>query len=60
MLLLVLLLSPATAHAYIDPNTGGMLYNLLFPVGVALAAGWGRIKLAIQGWRFKRKQARNA
>jgi hypothetical protein len=36
-----LLALPATAHAYIDPNTGGFFFQLLFPfvsMLIALAA----------------------
>lgn len=28
------------AYAYIDPNVGGWLYQLLFPLLIALAGAW--------------------
>jgi len=28
---------PSTAHAYVDPNTGGYIFQLLFPALSALA-----------------------
>lgn len=30
----------ASAHAYIDPNAGGTLFQLLTPVFAALLGGW--------------------
>lgn len=30
--------------AYIDPNSGGLLYSILFPVVVAISAGFGSVK----------------
>lgn len=29
---------PSTSHAYIDPNTGGYIFQLLFPVISAIGA----------------------
>jgi hypothetical protein len=42
------------AHAYFDPNTGGFLYQILFPVLVAFAATWRWIKQALIAvfWRI--------
>ena len=34
-----ILLLPGTAFAYIDPNTGGYLFQLLFPIIAAIGAG---------------------
>ena len=34
LLLLILLFAPARAHAYIDPGTGSLLWQLLFAAGV--------------------------
>lgn len=34
LLLLVLLFAPARAHAYIDPGTGSLLWQLLFAAGI--------------------------
>ena len=45
---LVLMLGAAPAcHAYIDPNTGGFIYQLLFPLIVAVAAGWRWVKMGV-------------
>ena len=38
--LLAVLLSPRVAHAYIDPNAGGMLFQLLAPVFAAAVGAW--------------------
>lgn len=32
------------AHAYIDPNVGGWLYQLLFPLLIALAGAWAVLR----------------
>jgi Flp pilus assembly protein TadB len=39
-LLLLLLLSPGTVLAYVDPNAGGQLLQLLAPVFAAIAGAW--------------------
>jgi hypothetical protein len=33
-------LAPCTAYAYIDPNAGGMLFQLLAPVFAAAVGAW--------------------
>lgn len=38
--ILALGLGPATAYAYIDPNAGGMLFQLLAPVFAAVIGAW--------------------
>ncbi|MEH0165269.1 hypothetical protein ABT392_11100 [Paucibacter sp. JuS9] len=38
--LLVLLLSMSPAYAYIDPNAGGLLFQLLAPLFAAVLGGW--------------------
>jgi len=35
------------AHAYIDPNVGGWLYQLLFPLLIALAGAWAVLRQKI-------------
>ncbi|HEY9025802.1 MAG TPA: hypothetical protein VIP05_15980 [Burkholderiaceae bacterium] len=45
--LLLLGLAAADANAYIDPNTGGLLYQILLPVIVAVTAGWRYLKLSV-------------
>lgn len=35
-----LLLAPSIAFAYIDPNAGGVLFQLLMPLFAAIAGGW--------------------
>jgi len=39
-ILLTLLLQPAWAFAYIDPNSGGMLFQLLAPLFAAVVGAW--------------------
>ena len=38
--LVALGLQPDAAHAYIDPNAGGMLFQLLAPVFAAAVGAW--------------------
>jgi hypothetical protein len=33
-------LLPGSAHAYIDPNAGGLLFQLLAPLFAAVVGGW--------------------
>lgn len=35
------------AYGYIDPNVGGWLYQLLFPLLIALAGLWAGFRLKI-------------
>jgi hypothetical protein len=35
---------PSYAHAYIDPNVGGWLYQLLFPLLIAIAGAWAALR----------------
>lgn len=42
----VLTLASAPAHAYIDPNAGGWLFQLLTPVLTAVLGGW----LVLRRW----------
>jgi hypothetical protein len=50
-LILVLLSSlPIDAQAYIDPNAGGLLYQILFPVIVAVGAAWAGLRHKIGYW----------
>lgn len=39
-LLLLALMTPAPAWAYIDPNAGGMLFQLLAPMFAAAVGAW--------------------
>jgi hypothetical protein len=39
-LVAMLLLAPCTASAYVDPNTGGLLFQLLAPLFAAIAGCW--------------------
>jgi len=45
--LLLLGLTTMDANAYIDPNTGGLLYQILLPIIVAVTAGWRYLKLSV-------------
>jgi hypothetical protein len=42
--LVVATLAPATAFAYLDPNTPGILYQIFFPLVIAVTLAWRRIK----------------
>lgn len=35
---------PATAFAYLDPNSAGLLYQIFFPLVVAVTLAWRWIK----------------
>ena len=39
-IVLPLMLLPRSAWAYIDPNAGGMLFQLLAPLFAAVVGGW--------------------
>jgi hypothetical protein len=39
-ILILALLPMSAAHAYIDPNAGGMLFQLLAPLFAALVGAW--------------------
>jgi hypothetical protein len=38
------------AMAYIDPNAGGWLFQLLFPLIVAIGAAWAGLRARISVW----------
>lgn len=40
LMALVLMCLAAPAHAYIDPNAGGMLFQLLAPLFAAVVGAW--------------------
>lgn len=41
------------AQAYIDPNTGGMLFQLLFPLFAVLLAFWAFVRNRLaDAWRW--------
>lgn len=41
---------PAPAWAYVDPNAGGLLYQILFPLIVAIGAAWAGLRYRIGSW----------
>lgn len=52
----LLLMSCTPAFAYIDPNAGGMLFQLLAPVMAAIVGGWLFLRrwisdIARRAWR---------
>jgi hypothetical protein len=47
LLVALFLWAPGTAFAYFDPNAGGLLYQLLFPLLVAVVATWRYIKMIV-------------
>lgn len=56
---LSILLLPLDSYAYIDPNTGGWLFQLLFPVLVAIGIAWNFLKTKIRaflGWISRRSE----
>jgi len=40
LLLLTIVLTPVPALAYIDPNTGGMIFQMLAPLLAAITGAW--------------------
>ena len=40
LLFIFTLLLPVSAFAYIDPNAGGLLFQLLAPLFAAVVGGW--------------------
>lgn len=40
LIVALLLVLPGSAWAYIDPNAGGMLFQLLAPLFAAVVGGW--------------------
>lgn len=49
------------AFAYIDPNTGGWLYQMLFPLLIAIAGAWAVLRQKVAEYlstlaaKFRRK-----
>jgi hypothetical protein len=54
--LLITLLTPVPALAYIDPNTGGMLFQMLAPLLAAVTGAWlfARDKIKAVFYRLRR------
>ncbi len=51
LLALPMLLVGHDAHAYIDPNSAGLLYQVFFPVIVAVTLAWRWVKdLCLRVW----------
>lgn len=48
--LVLLALCAGDAQAYIDPNAGGLLYQILFPVIVAIGAAWAGLRHKFAYW----------
>ncbi len=44
---------PRDAHAYVDPNSAGLLYQILFPLMVAATLAWRWIKETV-AWLWNR------
>lgn len=44
LLLGIALVCSQPAQAYIDPNVGGWLYQLLFPLLIAIAGAWAALR----------------
>jgi hypothetical protein len=60
-ILVTLAIYPTTCYAYIDPNIGGWLFQLLFPVFVAIGGAWLVLKSRLVGIvrKFLRLKTRN-
>lgn len=54
------LLTPLDCHAYIDPNAGGWLFQLLYPLLVALGAAWLALRQRIGRWWSRLLHRRNS
>ena len=50
LLALLMLALPLPALAYVDPNAGGLLLQLLAPLLAAIAGGWLFLRRAIADW----------
>lgn len=50
LIALAVLASGQEAHAYIDPNVGGWLYQLLFPLLIAIAGAWAVLRHKISAF----------
>jgi hypothetical protein len=48
LLIDLILFRPATALAYLDPNTGNIIFQILFPIITAVATGYLFCKNAIR------------
>ena len=48
--LIVWVASTTPAHAYIDPNAGGLLFQLLAPVFAAFVGAWLFLRRWIADW----------
>ena len=44
---LIVILQPAPAFAYIDPSSGGLLFQILAPLFAAIVGGWVFLRRAI-------------
>jgi hypothetical protein len=45
--------APAVAQAYVDPNAAGLLYQIFFPLVIAVTVAWRWIKDAVSRlWFF--------
>lgn len=48
--LLAFALAAGDAQAYLDPNAGGLLYQILFPLIVAIGAAWAGLRHKVAYW----------
>ncbi len=49
-ILLVVILQPSSAFAYIDPNAGGLLFQLLAPIFAGILGAWVFMRKVIAGF----------
>ena len=50
LILIGLVLQPTLAFAYIDPNAGGLLFQLLAPLFAAIVGAWVFMRRTIAGY----------
>jgi len=53
LILIAIMSVPRTAFAYVDPNSAGVLYQILFPIFVAVTLAWRWIKQTVTSlWKL--------
>jgi len=59
---IVIYFFPINCHAYIDPNAGGFLFQLLFPLVIAVVGAWTVFRQRIGAVlnRLRRRSSKNA
>jgi hypothetical protein len=50
---------PAVAYAYVDPNSAGLLYQIFFPLVIAVTVAWRWIKDTVSRLWYVIKRTRD-